>query len=245
MKRRGRIGWAMVVLAGVGTAVAKPAKPPKNAPYCAVTGTRPLFVAPMGQLYRGEPGQPYPAAAWIRQADRNGDGVVDRTEMVADADRFFKQLDKDGDGRLSPDEVGAYEHMIAPETGLYAGRREVEGPRRGGSIFSSGSSEAASYSGPIGAGRFAWLNIPEPVAAADTDVDRIVTETEFTQAASRRFDALDTRNKGGLSLADLPRTPQQIAIEGPCRPRPVPRRKRPGDEWDEPDPARGQEQAPR
>ncbi len=224
MGGRVRIEWGAWLLPAAAIAAAGPAKPPRDAPYCATPGTAPLFVAPGGEPFRAASGRPYPSSAWFAAADRNGDGLLDRAETVADADRFFRTLDKDGDHRLSPDEVAGYETAVAPEINVYAGRREPDRASRGARpVFAS--METPGYGGPLGAGRFAWLNIPEPVAAADADVDRVVTEAEYMAAGGRRCDALDARGAGRLRFADLPRTPQQAAIEGPCRPRPRPSRR--------------------
>jgi hypothetical protein len=57
--------------------------------------------------------------------------------------------------------------------------------------------------GPQGGGRFALLNIPEPVAAADADLSRGITLTEFGKAAFDRFGLLDTAHSGRLTLAQL------------------------------------------
>jgi hypothetical protein len=211
-----RPAWALFfLLIPVAAGAAKP-KIPKDAPYCAAPGTRPTFLSPMGEPFRAAPAQPYPSAMWFAAADRNQDGVVDRAEFLRDADRFFALLDKDRNGRLTPDEVTAYEHDVAPEIALYvAGRRPV--PDR-----SRGRRANNSYGGPMGAGQFSWLNIPEPVSGADADIDRVVTRAEFLASAGRRFDALDSGQKGRLTLKDLPRTPQQAELEGPCRPRPTP-----------------------
>lgn len=219
-------------------------KPPRDAPYCARPDARQLFVAPMGEPFRADAGRPYPSVVWFAGADRNRDGVVDRGEFMADAERFFHMLDLDRDGRLVPEEVIAYEHDRAPEIALYAGRRDPLAPASPGggglaAAFGLGGSheESADYAGPLGAGRYAWLNIPEPVASADADIDRSVSAAEFAAAAARRFDALDPGATGGLRLAALPRTPAQVAIEGPCRPRPDPRRDKPRDAFDDPAPA--------
>ena len=47
------------------------------------------------------------------------------------------------------------------------------------------------------------LNIPEPVAAADTDFNRAVTLDEFRQAALTRFALLDSAHQGRLTLPQL------------------------------------------
>jgi hypothetical protein len=54
-----------------------------------------------------------------------------------------------------------------------------------------------------GAARYSLLNIPEPVAAADTDFNRAITLDEFRAAAIERFQLLDTAHQGRLTLAQL------------------------------------------
>ena len=74
-----------------------------------------VFFSPHGRPYRAAPGAPYPVVDWFAEADRNGDGKIDRDEFLADAAAFFAVLDLDGDGVLRADEIALYEHQIAPE----------------------------------------------------------------------------------------------------------------------------------
>ena len=218
---------ACMMPAGAATAP----KIPADAPICAAPGAATLFLSPMGEPFRAPAGAAYPAATWFAGADANHDGAIDRAEMLADARRFFATLDHDHDGRLTPEEVIAYERDVAPEIAIYVARgvpgapnaiddRQASSPSRLRLPSSSRSGEAY-YAGPMGAGRYAWLNIPQPVASADADINRLVDAAEFQAAAGRRFDALDKAARGRLRLADLPQTPTQQAAEGPCKPRPV------------------------
>jgi hypothetical protein len=195
------------------------AKPqlPADAPICARPGTRPIFLSPMGEPFRAEPGQPYPSAVWFAGADKDKDGALTHDEFVADALRFFETLDTNKDGKLTPDEVGHYEAVVAPETSIYSARPDDFFDRSRREQDRGAMADSRDYGGPMGAGRYAWLNVPEPVAAADQDVDRVVTRDEFATAAASIFERLDVLNRGKLRLSDLPRTPQQTAIEGPCR----------------------------
>jgi len=217
--------FCLLVLLGGGAPVFARDKALDQAPYCAAPNARALFVAPMGEPFRAEHGQPYPSAAWFAQADTNHDGMVDRIEFIADANRFFKTLDRNHDGKLDPDEVVAYERDVAPEIALYGPRtRDVVLPidrRR----LPDGES---NYYGPMGAGRYSWLNVPEPIVAADEDVDRMIGEREFSVAAGHRFDMLDPDGHGHILLKDMPKTPMQQTLEGPCKTRPKPKR-RPGE----------------
>ncbi|WP_404714224.1 hypothetical protein [Sphingomonas sp. MMS24-J13] len=192
----------------------------------------------MGEPFRAAAGQPYPSAIWAAAADTNHDGAIDRTEFLADAQRFFRMLDTDHDGRLTPEEIAAYESNVAPEIALYRGRRlpplgseREKGQRPHEDALPDllgvvpqrvSRNDDSDYGGPMGAGRFTWLNIPEPVSATDADIDRLVSAAEFAAAASRRYDTL-TAGRGMLKLADLPKTPAQMSLEGPCVPRKVAR----------------------
>ena len=52
--------------------------------------------------------------------------------------------------------------------------------------------------------RYELISIPEPVAAMDTDLSGTVTRLELHRAAARRFAILDVKQRGYLTLADLP-----------------------------------------
>ena len=60
-----------------------------------------LFISPSGKPFRAKPGEPYPVAAWFAAADRDGDGRVTLAEFEADADAFFRELDRNHDGRIN------------------------------------------------------------------------------------------------------------------------------------------------
>ena len=74
----------------------------------------------------------------------------------------------------------------------------------------------AAYDGPIGAGRYAFLNVPNPVAAADADMNRAIDRNEFRAMASDRFRELDPNQTKALTLAILPQTPAQIEANRRC-----------------------------
>lgn len=209
--------WVLIALAPPAMLPAAP-KVPRDAPVCARPGTRPIFLSPMGEPFRAEAGQPYPSATWFAGADKKHDGAISRDEFVADALRFFERIDIDHDGRLTPAEVGAYETNVAPETSIYSARPDDYFERSRHDRDRGAMVDSRDYGGPMGAGRFSWLNVPEPVVTADQDVDRIVTRDEFATAAASAFARLDVAGRGQLRLQDLPRTPQQTALEGPCRP---------------------------
>jgi hypothetical protein len=74
-----------------------------------------VFISPMGKPFRAKMGAPYPVVDWFKQADKDGDGKLDHAEFIADADAFFDVLDIRHQGALTSYEVALYEHNVAPE----------------------------------------------------------------------------------------------------------------------------------
>jgi hypothetical protein len=105
----------------------------------------------------------------------------------------------------------------------------VQGPEGGhpGEAKGYNPDAAGSAKGPTGdlgasrrqpkellaAAPFGLLAEPEPVRAADTDLDGRVTKAEFLAAADRRFKVLDKHKDGKLTLDELPMTAWQAAAE--------------------------------
>lgn len=194
---------------------------------------RMLFVSPAGEPFRAEPGAPYPSVAWFAGADRDHDGALSPDEFRADADRFFRVLDADGDGRIDGLEVTRYEDEIFPEILPRAAHRmdgppggfgpAMRGPRGGfpggGPRRHGGRRDGADLlaaSALQGASRYGFFDEPQPVRAADLNLDFKVTRAEFAAAADKRFARLDADHDGRLSLTELPETPiQKRFADGP------------------------------
>ncbi len=70
------------------------------------------------------------------------------------------------------------------------------GPRGGGPGGAPGFS---------GAGRFGLLGEPEPLGAADTNADFVISTAEWAAAAVRRFTTLDANHDGVLRFEELHR----------------------------------------
>lgn len=177
----------------------------------------------MGEPFRGPDGE----HRWFTGADGNGDGALTRAEFEADALRFFAVLDRGEDGEIDPDDMQYYETELLPELRVAGsgggggpragragggrmgggrgggGRGGMGGGRMGGSGQSDGRAMAAMM-GRQGAGRFSYLDIPEPVVSADSDFNRGVSTQEFVAAADTRFAMLDQNHDGRLTLAELP-----------------------------------------
>jgi Ca2+-binding EF-hand superfamily protein len=196
------------------TQAAVPPPPPRP---IVVTGRGGVpFISPMGEPIRARTPNEDTLARWFSQVDRNHDGYLTPDELVADAEQYFAILDTNHDGQIDPDELVHYEWTVAPEiqvnSRLRRARAPGEAPPKAEAEDSNdeGAREHrkrdrdkyADY-GPQGAARYALLNMPEPVAAADADLNRAITLQEFRQAAVDRFQLLDTKHQGQITLQEL------------------------------------------
>jgi EF hand len=176
-----------------------------------------LFISPAGQPFRAAPGEPYPVVKWFAGANKAGDGKLTRAEFRADAEAFFHILDVNHDGVIDGFEVNDYEQTVVPEImGAYSGGSGGRG-RRGASPAPNGRQggpNAGANAVLQGAAVYGLLNEPEPVTASDTKLDGHITLAEFLAAADRRFDKLDPKQLGYLTLDTLPKTPAQQMASG-------------------------------
>lgn len=223
-----RRGFVVAPLVAVLAACASSPPPrPHGGPPPGREEGRGVFISPMGEPFRGPGGRAALTAAWFAAADTDHDGHLTAAEMRADAARFFTTLDTDGDGEIDPAELSHYENDVAPEIrvrdagpgarssgghgggGGGGGRRGGGGGghRGGGGSGSDASSSVGATPhqslGVQGAARYGLLDLPEPVAAADTDFNRSITAREFAAAAAARFDLLDADGDGYLTMAKL------------------------------------------
>jgi hypothetical protein len=184
------------------------------------------FISPMGEPFRARTAADDTLANWFQQADRSRDGFLTSQEMVADAEHFFATLDTDHDGQIDPDELAQYEYDVAPDVQVMSTTKRPPGSpapaakpksldeepiqlsdnqRRQERRKRAAEQEAGLGLGGAlqGAARYALLDIPEPVAAADTDFNRAITLDEFRSAAISRFQLLDRARQNKVSLAQL------------------------------------------
>jgi hypothetical protein len=189
------------------------------------------FISPMGEPFRGGPATGLaPIARWFGQADRNRDGMLTADEMQADADRFFTRLDGNHDGQIDPAELKTYEWEIAPDIQVNSSWKRPRGAAQpapsadqldGNSSWKRKQDRHDGYraDGLQGAARYGLLNIPQPVAGADADFNRLITQVEFRQAAAHRFKLLDQNAQGQITLP-------QLEARLPARPNGKPARRR-------------------
>jgi EF hand len=198
----------------------------------------PPFISPAGKPYRSEDGEPYAKAEWFAVLDADQNGELSIEDFVTEAEAFFAELDVDADGRIAWSEITRYEQVVAPEvqagfTPAGAGgmrpppdmpipRGSGGGPPGGGPPGGMGGGPPPGMGGgpskamlkklanmPQGAGRFAILGMPQPVMAADGNMNGSVTIEEMRAAAVQRFGWLNNMGNGDgkLDWNELPETP--------------------------------------
>lgn len=193
-----------------------------------------LFISPCGEPFRAADGAPYPVVEWFRRANKKGDGKLDHDEFVADADAFFKRLDINGDGALSPYEIRVYERTMVPEI---LGGTVTVGQNAGARLWLaqySGGPTGGRYNEPIdpsgdrdltppkpkgldesgaGAAPYGFFQEPEPILTADFNVNGLILRDNFLKVADMHFTALDEAQKGYLTLPGLPKTTVEKLLE--------------------------------
>lgn len=155
---------------------------------------------------------------YFASLDLDADGVVGASEIAA-YEAMLTPLSRRGPGAglgAGPREGGrrgggggrSPMKMNAAASQQQPGRGGGRGGRggQGGPGRAQGGGRPAGY-GPIADAGF--FNLPQPVKAADVNVDQRVTTEEWAAATSRWFVLLDNDRDGVLTLATLPTTPSQ------------------------------------
>ena len=177
-----------------------------------------LFVSPAGEPFRSGPDGLHGVDRWFEGADADRDGRLSRAEFRADAARYFRALDRNGDGVIDGGEVAAYEHEVLPELLASTGPRGTEaGERPSGGWSGGGRGRGHRHGGGAGGGSapraalegaalYTLNRQSEPVTSADANFDGKVTLAEFLAAADRHYAELDAAGAGYLTREALPKT---------------------------------------
>ncbi len=159
-----------------------------------------IFISPMGEPFHTAGGVSA-AEQWFRDADANHDQRITPKEFEDDAMRFFATLDVDHNHLIEPAEIDRYESEVAPEIRVIS----TYGDANLAKTDDDGNVTDPPYPTRIGAGRFGFLDAPEPVVTADLNFDRAISEQEFQTTALRRFKMLDINGDGVITRDELPK----------------------------------------
>ncbi len=200
-------------------ALAQNGPPPGGDGVIGVGGQQQVFFSPSGQPFRAKLGEPYPIAQWFAQADTDHDGKISHDEFVADAVAFFQKLDTNHDGYISSPETTRYESDIAPE--ITHMDQRIQQPRI---IKQEADDHPADPDMPnggkyvkqiLGAAQYGLIDEPQPIRAADSNLDFRVSMDEWLAATEDRFKVLDRNGDDFISMDELPTTPFQKAMADP------------------------------
>ena len=149
-----------------------------------------------GAAIAAEPNRPGPQAPQTRaeaqaragemfaRMDANKDGKLDAADREARRAGRFDKVDGNKDGQISREEFAAHHAGMANH---HEGSRHEGGHRMGGHHGKHG-----------GEGRMGGMM----AGMADANGDKAISQQEFTAAALRRFDAVDTNKDGTISAAE-------------------------------------------
>ena len=197
--------WRLTVAGGAcllqaASAAAQPAQPAVAAPAVQTLPGHADFISPAGQPFHS-PDALSGAEHWFEAVDANHDGRLTLAEFQTEADRFFEQLDVDHDGELGSDEIERYETHVAPEVSVLSTGSDYTG----GGGEGDDAAKSPPYPDRIGAGRYGYVDLPEPIIAMDTNFDRGVSRAEFRAAIEQRFALLDLNHDAVITRDELPK----------------------------------------
>ena len=207
-----------------------------------------LFVSPMGEPFRASrPGAGQElwftgadsdadgriteaefqrdAARFFAVLDRGRDGEIDPDDIAYYENVLVPEIRVGGGGGGTPPGGGRGRRGNGGPDGGPGG-----GPPGGGSggfggsggpgmRFGGGDKAAgATVRARQGAARYGFFDLPEPVAAADRNLNRGIDPNEFAKAAATRFAALDKNHDGALTRGELPRAGAETWRNGSDRP---------------------------
>jgi hypothetical protein len=191
-----------------------------------------LFISPSGEPFRGGNGPAAwfaqadadhdgaitlaefeaDALRAFRLYDANGDGVVDGFEIQAYERERVPEIGEivvgGEEGERGGGERGGRRRGGRHGGGMGGGMggdggAEAEGGQKDGAKDSAKDGGRPTGAGRDGAARYSLLNEPEPLLAADEDVDGKVTLAEWKHATARRFAKLDRAHGGRITLESL------------------------------------------
>jgi hypothetical protein len=162
-----------------------------------------VFISPFGQPFRAKLGAPYPVVDWFKQVDKDADGKIDHAEFMADAAAFFKILDINGDDVLSSREVLYYEYRVAPEIiGIRAPSAALDYRSGGARLWLTQGAGGVMGAGQMGGG-------PEGGSSSDRKLPQFLDESKTGASPFSFFDqpepvtAADLNFNGRITKANF------------------------------------------
>ncbi|HWB61304.1 MAG TPA: hypothetical protein VG733_17615 [Chthoniobacteraceae bacterium] len=152
-----------------------------------------------------------PVPLIIRALDANHDGIID-AQKIANAPAALKSLDKNGDGKLTPDEyMGPMPPPGGPKKGQGDGKDKDQDQSQGGrQEDESGSQQQQQQDPQKGPRRRPHPPVWPIIAALDANHDGIIDASEIANA-SEALKSLDKNGDGKLTPDEyMPKPPKPL-----------------------------------
>jgi hypothetical protein len=171
-----------------------------------------LIYSPNGEpLSGGLLGHPSCAealAGWFDRLDTDRRGAIDLDRYLADARGQFAAMDLDKQGAVTADVLtryrAPYNSDARPETAASATESSNRVPRSGEGAHRQGQSGTGSRAAASGNDRgHSSDEEPDPVMAADVQLQFKVTLSDFIAYEQRRFAELNAKHDGRLAKAEV------------------------------------------
>jgi Ca2+-binding EF-hand superfamily protein len=140
-------------------------------------------------------------AAWLARVDTDGDGSIDATELETEAKRLFALMDLNHDGEITAEELYRYRGLEEPL---------AQDPSPAPLEYETGKDKKRERPLPLRPS----TSQPDPVLAADTNLDFKVSLDEFLtlqQDNIRQFDKNKDHRLDAQELNQLCRIREQAA----------------------------------
>jgi len=146
-------------------------------------------------------------AGWFDRVDTNHDGIIDRTELLADARIQFLRMDLDGDGAIYPAELLAfrlsYQGPARRTNNVGADNKEDQNSAEMDRLKAMGYSAGIVTADDRYKKNTVVADISDPVMSADTNLDFKVSLDEFTAQAQDLFKRMDIDHDGKVERMEI------------------------------------------
>jgi len=174
--RKLTLSIAAATLATAGVAIAAPAMMPK------------------GDMTRAQ--AQTMAAEHFAKMDVNSDGKIDSADRAAKQARMFDRIDADHNGAISREEFTAMHARGDRAGGGHAGMAGMDHGSADGQRAHRMGGHGKRGHGAMGG------HMKMMAKMADTNNDGAITQAEFSAAALKHFDTVDTDHNGTVSVAE-------------------------------------------
>jgi Ca2+-binding EF-hand superfamily protein len=179
-------------------------------------GTPPRSEGAPPRRPEGAPGAPPPGGGLFGTLDTDHNGELSTAEIVAAGSTLLK-LDRNGDGKLTPDEVFGGQAGGRPP-GRPGERRPGEGRpgagQPGNSPPAAGAPNAERRPGQRGRGGLNPEELREQLKRADANGDGKLSKDEVPEFMKERFDRIDTNSDGFIDEAEMREMLRRMADGG-------------------------------